>query len=223
MAEEIGEDILAHALDDEAEEDAEQEDEGEDLQRMPQSRLPDGALMALLVVVGLVAVDLVGIAGIAAAQGSWQDAAQDEVQHKAHRDGVEDLDDHQQHQLIPVGGHRDQQRHGFIAGGEEDRDQRAQRDDAGRIKVRCNGGKAALRHTAQQRRRDGTPPAAALQHSFDALAVAVLHIFDEQVSQKQEREHLDGIHKALAQNIQKQFHNRGLLAPARCFSFINCK
>ena len=67
LAEEIGEDILAHALDDEAEEDAEQEDEGEDLQRMPQSRLPDGALVALLVVVGLVAVDLVGIAGIAAA------------------------------------------------------------------------------------------------------------------------------------------------------------
>ena len=173
---------------------------------MAERGLPDGAFMSLLIVVGLVAVDLIGAAGVAAPQGLGQNTAEHKVQHQTHRNGVQHLDDHQQHELIPVRRHRDQQRHRLVAGGDEHRDEGAQRDDAGGIKVRCNGRKAALRHTAQQRRRDSPPAAAAFQHGLDLLAVAVLDVFNEQIGQKQKGQHLGRIDQALAQNIQKQFH-----------------
>ena len=173
---------------------------------MAKSGFPDGGGLALLIAVLLVAVDLIGAAGIAAPQAPGQNAPQDKIQHQAHRNGVEHLDDHEQHQLIPVGRHGDQQRNRFITGGEEHGHQRAQADDPGRIEIGRNGRETALRHTAQQCRRNRAPAPAARQNGFDALAVAVLHIFNEQIGQKQEGQHLGGVHQRFAQNIQKQFH-----------------
>ena len=49
--------------------------------------------MALFVAVLLVAVHLVGVAGVAAAQAAGQGLAEDEVQQKAHKDSVHDFDD----------------------------------------------------------------------------------------------------------------------------------
>ena len=146
------------------------------------------------------------MAGVAAPQTFGQHAPQDKVQHKANRDGVHHLDDHQDSQLIPVRGHGDQQRDRLVAGGKIYRHQRAQRDDPGGVEVGRNGGETALRHTAQYRARHSAPAPAARQQRFDALAVAVLDIFDQQVGQKQKRQHLGGIHQRFAQNIQKQFH-----------------
>ena len=62
---------------------------------MAERGLPDGLGMALFVAVLLVAVHLVGVAGVAAAQAAGQGLAEDEVQHKAHEDSVHDFDDHQ--------------------------------------------------------------------------------------------------------------------------------
>ena len=146
------------------------------------------------------------MAGVAAPQTLGQHAPQHKIQHKAHHDGVHHLDDHQDGQLIPVGGHGDQQRDSLIAGGKVHRHQRAQRDDPGGVEVGRNGGEAALRHTAQYRTRHSTPAPAARQQRLDALAVAVLDILDQQVGQKQKGQHLGGIHQGFAQNIQKQFH-----------------
>ena len=68
---------------------------------MAERGLPDGLGMALFVAVLLVAVHLVGVAGVAAAQAAGQGLAEDEVQQKAHEDSVHDFDDQQQDQLIP--------------------------------------------------------------------------------------------------------------------------
>ena len=173
---------------------------------MAQRSLPDGLFVALGIIVLLVAVHLVRMAGVAAPQPLGQHAPQHKIQHKAHRDGVHHLDDHQDGQLIPVGGHGDQQRDRFVAGGKVHRHQRAQRDDPGGVEVGRNGGEAALRHTAQYRARHSAPAPAACQQRLDALAVAVLDILDQQVGQKQKGQHLGGIHQGFAQNIQKQFH-----------------
>ena len=173
---------------------------------MAQRRLPDGLFIALGIAVLLVAVHLVRMAGVAAPQPFGQHAPQDKIQHKAHRDGVHHLDDHQDGQLIPVGGHGDQQWDSFVAGSKVHRHQRAQRDDPGGVEVGRNGGEAALRHTAQYRARHSAPAPAARKQRFDTLAVAVLDILDQQVGQKQKRQHLGGIHQGFAQNIQKQFH-----------------
>ena len=173
---------------------------------MAKGGFPDGGGLALLIAVLLVAVDLIGAAGIAAPQAPGQNAPQDKIQHQAHRNGVEHLDDHEQHQLIPVGRHGDQQWNRFITGGEEHGHQRAQTDDPGRIEIGRNGREPALGHTAQQCRRNRAPAPTPRQDGFDALAVAVLHIFNEQIGQKQEGQHLGGVHQRFAQNIQKQFH-----------------
>lgn len=61
---------------------------------MAERGLPDGLGMALFVAVFLVAVHLVGVAGVAAAQAAGQGLAEDEVQQKAHKDSVHDFDDH---------------------------------------------------------------------------------------------------------------------------------
>ena len=173
---------------------------------MAQRRLPDGLFVALGIAVLLVAVHLVRMAGVAAPQPLGQHAPQDKVQHKAHHNGVHHLDDHQNSQLIPVGGHGYQQRDRFVAGSKVHRHQRAQRDDPGGVEVGRNGREAALRHTAQHRARHSAPAPAARQQRLDALTVAVLDILDQQIGQKQKGQHLGGIHQGFAQNIQKQFH-----------------
>ena len=176
-----GEDILADALDDEAEHEAEHEDKDKDLEGVAERGLPDGLGMALFVAVLLVAVHLVGVAGVAAAQAAGQGLAEDEVQQKAHEDSVHDFDDHQQDQLIPVGGHGHQQGDSLVAGGEIDGHQRTQRDDAGGVEVGGDSREAALRHTAQHRARHRAPAAAARQQGLDALTVAGLDIFNKEI------------------------------------------
>ena len=175
---------------------------------MAQGRFPDGGGLTLFVAVLLVTVHLVGMAGVAAAQRFGQHAAQHKIQRKAHHNGVYHLDDHEHSQLIPVGRHGYQQRDGFVAGGKVDGHQGAQRDDAGGVEVGRNGREAALRHTAQHRARNRAPAPAACQQCFNALTVAGLDILDQKISQKQEGQHLGGIHQRFAQNIQKQFHIR---------------
>ena len=219
MTQQVGKHVLAHTFHDEAEHQTECKDEHEDLQRVAQSRLPDGALVALFIVVLLVAVHLVGMAGVAAPQPLGQDAAQHKVQHETNDDSVHHLDDHQHDQLVPVGRHGHQQRDGFIAGGQIHGHQGAQRNNAGRIKVGRNGREAALRHTAQQGTGHCAPAPAAGQQRFDALAVAVLDVFDQQIGQKQKGQHLGGVHQRFAQNIQKQFHKYCSQKPQRVSSF----
>ena len=148
---------------------------------MAERGLPDGLGLALLIAVLLVAVHLIGVAGVAAPQAAGQGLAEDEVQHKAHKDGVDDLNDHQQSQLVPVGGHGHQQRDGLVAGSKIDGHQRAQRDDAGGVEVGCDGREAALGHAAQNSPRDSAPASAAGQQGLDALAVAGLHIFNKEI------------------------------------------
>ena len=67
-----GKDVLAHALDDEAEHKAEREDKDEDLEGVAKRGLPDGLGLALLIAVLLVAVHLVGVAGVAAPQDVYK-------------------------------------------------------------------------------------------------------------------------------------------------------
>ena len=122
------------------------------------------------------AFHLVGVAGVAAAQAAGQGLAEDEIQQKAHKDSVHDFDDHQQDQLIPVGGHGHQQGDSLVAGGEIDGHQRTQRDDAGGVEVGGDSREAALRHTAQHRARHRTR-----QQSLDALTVAGLDIFNKEI------------------------------------------
>ena len=156
----------------------------------------------------LVAVHFIRVAGVAAAQAFGQHTAQDKVQRKAHRNGVHHLDDHEHRQLVPISRHGYQQRDGFVAGGKVDGHQGAQRDHTGGVEVGRNGREAALRHTAQHRARNRAPAPAACQQCFNALTVAGLDILDQKISQKQEGQHLSGIHQRFAQNIQKQFHIR---------------
>ena len=54
--------------------------------------------------------------------------------------------------------------------------------------------------------RNRAPAPAACQQCFNALTVAGLDILDQKISQKQEGQHLGGVHQRFAQNIQKQFH-----------------
>ena len=173
---------------------------------MAQGRLPDGLCVSGFVVVLLVAVHFIRVAGVAAAQAFGQHTAQDKVQRKAHRNGVHHLDDHEHRQLVPISRHGYQQRDGFVTGSKVNSHQGAQRDDAGGIEVGRNGRKAALRHTAQHCARNRAPAAASGQQRFDALAMAGLNVFDQKISQKQEGQHLGGIHQRFAQDIQKQFH-----------------
>ena len=142
---------------------------------MPQRR--DKNALALGVV--LVAVHLVGMAGVAAPQRGGHQAHQQHVQHKARQQRHADLHGDEQHQPGPLIRHGQQHGNGLVAGGQEHRQQGAQADHPAAVEVGGHGGKAALGHAAQHRAGHKAPVAAALQGILDAAAVEPLDVFDQ--------------------------------------------
>ena len=108
---------------------------------MAERGLPDGLGLALLIAVLLVAVHLIGVAGVAAPQAAGQGLAEDEVQHKAHKDGVDDLNDHQQSQQQAAVGHS--QNHVGNLAAQTGQGQHTG-DDAGAGGIRIGGGQGSI-------------------------------------------------------------------------------
>ena len=163
----------------------------------------------------LVAVDLLRVACVAAVQGARQKAPQRHIQHKAGGHAEHHLQHHQQQQTAPEARLGGKQGDSLVAGGDKHRQQRAGGDDPAGVQVGGHGGKTALGHAAQRRAGHKTPAPAAGQRLFDALAVVALQPLDEQIGQKQERQHLAAVDKGVDEGVQKKFH-KYLLVTQSC-------
>ena len=181
--------FIAEALKQQTDDKAEQQDEHEDFQRVAQCRHKNAARFLMF----LVAVDVVGMALVAAVEGVRQNVAQRDVQQPAAHDGKRHLAGQQQHERDPLGRLRRQQRDGLVAGRDEHRQQRTGRDDPACVQVGGHRTEAALRHTAQQRTGDEPPAPAACEGPLDALTVMAFEPLDQQVGQIQKRQHFHAV------------------------------
>ena len=137
----------------------------------------------------LMAVDIFGMAGVAAIQAGRQHLAQRYIKQKPAQNSGRHLADEQRRDHAPEFRRSGQQRDSLIAGSQKNGQQRSRRNDPACVKVRGQRRKTALRHTAQQRTGHKAPAPAPGQCPFNPGAMVAFKPFDQQICKKKEGQH----------------------------------
>ena len=141
----------------------------------------------------LVAVHSAAAACVAAAHALRNQPFEHKINAEARGKRHSQLDAEDQRQRPPVFRVCDEQRHRLVGRGKEHRQQGTQRDHLAGVQVCRHGRKTALGQQAQYGARHKAKAPAARQCFFDALRVAVLHIFDQPVRREQKGQHFHAV------------------------------
>ena len=223
--------LLAHALDDEAKDEADHENEGRDLHGVVERRAHDArdAVAVMVVAVRVVVAGFVGVIGcgivgivvvivavavLALAQlvdvhvpvSAAPQRAGDKIHDKARDQAHDRLGAHDGKHLRERRVVGDQHRDHLVGGREDHRDERAHRDDAPREERGRHGREPALRHGAEQGAHHGAGGAGARDGLLHAALGRVLERLHRKVGHEQEGYELCGIFYAVYQHIYEKVH-----------------